>query len=97
MNSYTTRPLLLEKEEVIKLFFPKDPVDRGESEFKSLRKKLVQATSLGNLHHTKVRIIFKDSIGLKEVRTTIWATGQRHIVLKSGMTMPIRRIVDVIL
>ena len=52
---------------------------------------------LGNVHRTKMRIQFKDEEGLKEVRTTIWAVGDRNIVLKKGVLIPINRIVDVIL
>jgi uncharacterized protein (UPF0248 family) len=36
-----------------------------------------------------------DAEGLKQVETTIWATGEKNIVLKHGMTIPIHRIVDV--
>ena len=45
----------------------------------------------------KMRILFEDSEGLKEVRTTIWAVGDKNIVLKKGVVIPINRVVDVIL
>ena len=44
----------------------------------------------------KIKIVFKDESGLKSVFTTIWATGEKNIVLKRGVIIPIRRIVDVI-
>ena len=52
---------------------------------------------LGNVHRTKMRIIFEDIEGVKEVQTTIWAVGDKNIVLKKGVTIPIHRLIDVIL
>ena len=87
---------LIEKEQVASLHFPENNT-RTENEFNSqLRVKLNRATSLGNLFHVKSIIQFLDDEGLKEVRTTIWATGDRYIVLKKGVIIPINRILDVI-
>jgi hypothetical protein len=52
---------------------------------------------LGNIDRTKMRIIFEDNEGIKEVRTTVWAVGDKNIVLKKGVTIPINRLIDVIL
>ena len=43
-----------------------------------------------------MRIIFEDDEGTKEVRTTIWAVGDKNIVLKKGVTILIISLVDVI-
>ncbi len=92
------RTQLIEKELVPNLSFPSDPIYiRTEKEQKNLVAKLARATTLGNLHHNKIKIIFQDDEGLKEVRTTIWATGEKHILLKKGMFIPINRIVDIVL
>ncbi len=94
----TIKTKLIEKEEVSSLHFPSEPISiRTEQEQKELIAKLKTATTLGNVHHNKIKIIFQDDEGLKEVRTTIWATGDRHIVLKKGTFIPINRIVDIVL
>lgn len=94
----TLRAQLIEKEIVPNLIFPSNPICvRTEQEQKDLIRKLERATTLGNVHHNKIKIIFQDDEGVKEVRTTIWATGDKHILLKKGTFIPINRIVDIVL
>ncbi len=93
----TTIPTLIEKENVVNLLFPKNPLDKSQEDMNMLIQKLRRSMVLGNIHRTKMRIIFEDSEGLKEVRTTIWAVGDKNIVLKKGVVIPINRLVDVIL
>lgn len=49
---------------------------------------------LGNIHHQKIRIVFQDDEGVKEVRTTIWAADDRFIVLKKGVSIPVDRVIE---
>lgn len=86
---------LIEKEEVSALHFPTEAVIIDPTDRKMIKRKLEKAMILGNIHHNKIRIQFEDDQGLKEVRTTIWASGEKHIVLKQGITIPIHRIVNV--
>lgn len=88
-------PILIQKESIINLKFPAEKLERTREQEKELIDKLHRATSLGNIEQQKARIIFKDNEGLKVVETTIWATGEKNIVLKHGTTIPIHRIVDV--
>jgi hypothetical protein len=83
---------LVEKEIISSLSFKNIEIDPQNPD---LLKKLKNATSLGNLHRNKCRIIFKDSEGIKAVETTIWSTGKHYICLKGGMWLPIRNIMDV--
>ncbi len=92
METATNHPVLIEKERIPELSF-KVPVTIEQS--KDLESKLLEAMKLGNLHHGKVAIIFRDDEGLKRVETTIWATGAKYICLKGGMWLPVSRIVDV--
>lgn len=85
----------IQKEDVVHLKFPNEEVLTTEDEKKSLRRQLEQATTLGNGHHGKIKIFFKDTEGTKKVETTIWATGEKNIVLKQGITIPIKRIIGV--
>lgn len=86
---------LIPKEEVANLKFPRAEISKTSEQVAALRKKLEQATALGNIEHAKIKIVFEDQEGPKMVETTIWATGEKNIVLKQGMTIPINRIVDI--
>ena len=93
--TYTTQ--VIEKESIPSLHFPHEAVDKSMDQLLILKKKLRRSMILGNIHRTKMRIIFKDEEGTKEVQTTIWAVGDRNIVLKRGIIIPIHRLIDVIL
>ena len=84
-------PEVIEKELVKDLSFTKAVNFNQDPE---LRRKLDEATRLGNGYHHKVGIIFQDDEGLKRINTTIWATGSRFICLKGGMWLPIDHIVE---
>lgn len=71
---------------------------QGEKTFKQhpdLMAQLNQAMRLGNGYHTKVSIYFQDSEGTKRVETTIWAVGNKYVLLKGGIWIPIDRIQEV--
>ena len=85
---------LIEKEIFPNLSFKeKLPVRQEEG----LMEKLLEATKLGNLHHGKVTIFFRDDEGMKCVKTTIWATGLKYICLKGGVWLPIASIEKVVM
>jgi len=86
---------LIEKELIPSLHFPSYIIEKTAEQYRELKRKLRSAEILGNIHHNKIRILFEDEFGLKEVRTTIWAVGETHIVLKQGIIIPIRRLVDI--
>lgn len=94
MESLST-PQIIDKETIAQLRFPAEALKRSKEDQQKLMEKLKDATSLGNMDHHKCRITFRDDQGLKVVETTIWATGEKNIVLKHGMTIPIHRIVEV--
>lgn len=86
----------IEKEAIPALKFPNEPVERSADQTKLLFHKLRRSMVLGNIHRVKMKIVFEDDESRKEVRTTIWAVGDKNIVLKKGVTIPISRIVDII-
>lgn len=88
---------LIEKESIPKLSFPKQSIIETKKQLDLLKRKLRRSMILGNVHRTKMRIIFQDDDGVKEVQTTIWAVGDKNIVLKRGVIIPIHRLVDVVL
>lgn len=86
---------LIEKELIAGLHFPQEPVAISDEQRKAIRAKLLEATKLGNTHHSKSRITFHDDEGLKAVDTTIWTFDQDSIVLKYGMVIPLARVVSI--
>jgi len=90
-----TIPANLDKEIIPYLHFPKEDVLISEEDRKIRKIKLENATTIGNIEHSKVAILFEDVNGLKRIETTIWATTHESIVLKKGSTIPIHRVVDV--
>ena len=96
MSTITTTPVFIEKENVAKLHFPNTEV-LVEAEKIALRKeRLLRGAKLGNIDHIKCQIVFEDDQRLKYVSTTIWATMEKNISLKGGITIPINRIHDVV-
>lgn len=94
-NNFSSKPTLIQKEEIENLIFPNQSIERTEEQSKELNRKLQDAMTLGNLHQSKIKIIFEDSEGLKQVETTVWTAGDNFISLKAGVTIPLRRIVNV--
>jgi hypothetical protein len=96
MSFSATNVQKIEKEIISELSFPKDDVLASADERKQRRNELDRALILGNVDHSKVKIIFSDMEGAKQVETTIWAVTEERIILKSGMVIPIRRIHQII-
>ncbi|MCB0791500.1 MAG: hypothetical protein H6595_08035 [Flavobacteriales bacterium] len=86
---------LIAKEEIPSLRFPKEPVHLNAAHHDALLAKVERAMQLGNGHHGKCRILFRDDRGLKVVETTIWSHDDRSILLKSGISIPLARVLDV--
>ncbi len=97
MPAIASKPALIQKEEIDVLKFPTEDVLMHAAAIKQRKEKLHRATALGNIEHNKCQIIFEDLEGLKMVETTIWATGERNIVLKKGVIIPIHCIHQIIL
>jgi uncharacterized protein (UPF0248 family) len=89
-------PVMIEKESISALKFPKEDVLKSKQEIEDRNMKLKSATSLGNLEKHKVKIVFRDVEGLKMVHTTIWGTTENNIILKSNINIPLHCIVDII-
>lgn len=96
MNATTGKPVLIQKEQVGELRFPSAEVLDNPEAIRLRRAELDRALILGNVDHNKVRIIFMDSEGPKMVETTIWAVTELRVILKSGMAIPIHRILEII-
>jgi hypothetical protein len=92
----TPNPItIIEKEDIPSLQFPAESVELTEDQIKLLKHKLSRSMILGNIHRVKMKITFEDNESVKQVRTTIWAVGDKNIVLKKGVTIPIHRITNI--
>lgn len=87
---------IIEKEQIPNLHFTNYNISSNtKDQNHQMIKQLEKATALGNLYHEKVKVLFQSDEGIKEVRTTIWATTSKYIVLKKGVFIPIRQIIKI--
>jgi hypothetical protein len=87
-------PLLVDKEIIGSLQFPAEEVLTSPDSKVRREYELRRAASLGT-DRVKIKILFEDSKGLKQVETTVWAVTRDSIVLKHGLTIPIKRIHEI--
>jgi len=90
-----TQPLSIEKENIRGLKFPEKDVLASKDEIKIRYSNLERALKLGNLEHNKIKIVFEDADGLKQVETTVWGVTDNRIILKQGVLIPIHRIHEI--
>jgi hypothetical protein len=90
------KPVSIEKEMVAELHFPDSEVLLSAEDVQRRTYELERASQLGNGAHVKMKIIFEDDAeGLKQVETTVWAVTKERVVLKHGITIPIKRIHEI--
>lgn len=94
--SNQNHPLNVKKEDISGLKFPEEEVLRTKDDIKIRMANLDRALKLGNLEHNKIKIIFEDSEGIKQVETTVWGVTDNRIILKQGIVIPIMRIHEII-
>jgi len=87
-------PLLVDKEIVGTLTFPSKEVLISTELQQEREYELNRAASLGT-DRVKIKILFEDTDGLKQVETTVWAVTKERVVLKHGVSIPIKRIHEI--
>ena len=87
--------LLIEKETIDGIQFPDGDVLRSTEARQARALKIHRATNLGNIENYKVHILFEDGDSKKKVFTTIWAQTHEKVVLKKGVAIPVKRILDI--
>lgn len=60
-----------------------------------LRDKIKSAVRLGNEFKGKTVISFQTENGPKRTETTIWSSTENYIQIKSGVSIPIKSIIDI--
>lgn len=93
--TYSNRPVSIEKENIQGLKFPANDVLASSDEIKIRYSNLERALKLGNLEHNKIKIVFEDADGLKQVETTVWGVTDKRVILKHGVLIPIHRIHEI--
>ena len=88
-------PISVEKESIRGLKFPDNDVLVSKDEIKIRYANLERALKLGNLEHNKIKIVFEDSDGVKQVETTVWGVTDKRVILKQGVLIPIHRIHEI--
>ena len=83
---------ITEKETIAELKFPKNEVLKSDHEMTTRKSNINQAVRLGNVDKYKVKIIFEDNMSIRKVHTTIWGVGDKNVILKKGVVIPIHRI-----
>lgn len=86
--------VLINKEDIANLHFPKEDVLLTPEDKKERLKKIERAMYLGN-NKIKVQIIFQDVEGKKVVDTSIWGITEQNIILKGTTIIPIRSIYEI--
>ncbi len=95
MITNTNSPLSVEKESIVGLKFPDNDVLSTADEIKIRYANLERALKLGNLEHNKIKIVFEDADGVKQVETTVWGVTDKRVILKQGVLIPIHRIHEI--
>lgn len=84
------------KEFLYTLKFPDEDVIKNQQEKELRLHSINRAMRLGNVVKNKVRIYFKDSLDrVIFVYTTVWGVTKNDVILKKGVTLPIKRIIHV--
>lgn len=94
-STNVNRPLSIEKEYIRGLKFPENDVLTSKDEISIRNSCLERALKLGNLEHNKIRIVFEDADGIKQVETTVWGVTDKRVILKQGVLIPIHRIHEI--
>ena len=91
----SNNPVLIEKENICDLKFPENEVLKSKEDIMTRARNLERALKLGNLQYSKIKIVFEDTQGIKQVETTIWGVTDKRIILKHGMLIPIHCIHEI--
>jgi hypothetical protein len=90
-----TTPVTVQKEMITGFRFPEKDVLSSKDDMKIRLADLERALKLGNLEHNKIKIIFEDTEGVKQVETTVWGVTDKRVILKQGIMIPIHRIYEI--
>jgi hypothetical protein len=85
----------VEKQDICNLNFPVNEVLSSKEAINQRRIDLERAVVLGNTYKGKTKIIFEDSVSVREIETHLWGLTDLRVILKQGIVIPIHRIHEV--
>ncbi len=86
---------LIEKEEIPNYKFISHEVLEDPLQRKMRDEELGRGMTLGNTHHSKIRVHFATTEGVMAVETTVWAATPESVSLKGGIFIPVHCILQV--
>ena len=90
-------PVLIEKEKILHVSFPKYDVLSDASERAQRLRHIERAALLGNGYQCKVHVVFLTADNsVQVVYTTLWEADSQYITLKSGALIPVTAILRVV-
>lgn len=89
-------PIHIERDTIPSLQFPRDEVLDSDSEMEQRVMDAYKGMLMGNIYKGKVKIIFGDQEGIKQVETIIWEVTEHRILLKKGIQIPLHRVYKII-
>ncbi len=95
MSALHPHPSVIDKAFVSGLKFPQSDVLTSQELRNKRRADAERAMLLGNNYKCKVKIVFEDNSGIKEIETTIWSVTEKYILLKTSMQIPLHRVLEV--
>ncbi len=90
-------PIMLVPKEHLPGIISLNPIDvlETDQERKYRARMLYMAMILGNGYKSKVKITFESIDGPRKVETTVWATTDKSVMLKGGISLPVSTIFSV--
>ncbi|MFN8311016.1 MAG: hypothetical protein U0T73_13730 [Chitinophagales bacterium] len=86
----------LKETELFRVNFKEEGKMHAQEQLKTRHQKLYMGMLFGNNFNRNVRILFNTEDGVREIFSRVWATTDRHVVLRGGAFLPISAIIDVI-
>ena len=90
-------PGIVKEQELQQTVFKNEGKMYAQEQLKSRHQKLYAGMLFGNNFNQNVRILFNTEDGVREIFSRVWATTDRHVVLRSGVFLPISAIIDVLI
>lgn len=86
----------IEKEQMNSIIFAQDDIYSTADERSIRLYNLRRAMLLGNLYKSHVNLVCTNEVGeLVETEATVWAVTDQYVMLKGGITIPIKAIKEV--
>jgi hypothetical protein len=87
----------LETGDILQVIFKNEVRMNVQERIKNRDQKIFMAMIASNQSKTSARVIFNTEDGAREVRSRVWATTDKYLVLKGWTFIPIHSVIDVVM